>query len=215
MGGQGSGKLSFDDGKLTVNDYHSIDIRDWHRRRLLFPGITSVSNPHHGTIGTTSILCTYTTNLITLSITIPYSDRLRCIEQLIPIQWTSCHLGGKRPWFICPIKKCKRKAAILYAGNIFACRKCYNLAYPSQCERPDERANRRAMKIRALLNWPADSLSDGDKKPKGMHRKTFERLRNKHTHLAERSLGGAAMRLKMDSLGRSKELPGLTTRRYK
>lgn len=200
MGGKGSGKLSFDDGKLTINDYYSIDIRDWHRRRLLFPGITFASNPHHGTIGAISILCTYTTNLITLSITIPYFGRLPCIEQVIPIQWTSCHLGGKRPWFICPIKKCKKKVAILYAGNLFACRKCYNLAYPSQRERPDERLNRSAMKIRALLNWPTDSLSDLDKKPKGMHRKTFERLRNKHATLTLRSLTGVAKRLKMDFL---------------
>ena len=43
---------------------------------------------------------------------------------------TPCNLGGLRAWFICPAVGCGRRVAILYGGSIFACRRCYQLAYP-------------------------------------------------------------------------------------
>ena len=50
---------------------------------------------------------------------------------------TCWHLGGRRPWFICSVRAngryCGRRVAVLYlAGELFACRKCYGLAYASQ-----------------------------------------------------------------------------------
>lgn len=56
------------------------------------------------------------------------------------LDWTACHLGGQRPWFLCPTRGCGRRIANLYGGAIFACRHCYRLAYPSQRETPDDRA---------------------------------------------------------------------------
>jgi anti-anti-sigma factor len=53
-------------------------------------------------------------------------------EYGVAIQWTTCHSGGKRPWFVCPAQNCGRRVAILYGGSVFACRHCYRLAYPSQ-----------------------------------------------------------------------------------
>jgi hypothetical protein len=27
----------------------------------------------------------------------------KSIEQRVPITWTPCHLGGRRPWFVCSV----------------------------------------------------------------------------------------------------------------
>ena len=43
---------------------------------------------------------------------------------------SNCHFGGTRFWFLC---KCGKRAGVLYkSANGFRCRKCLNLAYPSQ-----------------------------------------------------------------------------------
>jgi hypothetical protein len=56
--------------------------------------------------------------------------------QRLPITWTACHFGGRRPWFICSARVngryCGRRVAVLYlGGEVFACRKCCGLAYES------------------------------------------------------------------------------------
>ena len=51
-------------------------------------------------------------------------------EQLISIVFSSCHFGGRRPWFVCP--GCRQKVGILYAASRFRCRGCLNLGYQSQ-----------------------------------------------------------------------------------
>ncbi len=52
---------------------------------------------------------------------------------------TSCHLGGRRWWFLCPLARngvgCGRRARKLYlCGRYFGCRRCHNLAYTSSQE---------------------------------------------------------------------------------
>lgn len=48
---------------------------------------------------------------------------------------TSCHLGGKRFWFICPNQHCQKRVGSLYFGQkYFLCRHCLNLVYASQNE---------------------------------------------------------------------------------
>jgi hypothetical protein len=66
---------------------------------------------------------------------------------------------------------------VIYGGGIFACRKCHQLAYPSQSEDPADRAVRRADRLRARLGWPGGVLEGaGWGKPRGMHWRTYERL---------------------------------------
>ncbi|XFB08130.1 hypothetical protein AAGT13_09390, partial [Azotobacter salinestris] len=48
----------------------------------------------------------------------------------VPVTWTPCHLGGERPWFLCPY--CGRRVAKLYLQSVFACRHCLRLNYASQ-----------------------------------------------------------------------------------
>ena len=107
------------------------------------------------------------------------------IKQRVPITWTDCHFGGRRPWFVCAVysggRYCGRRVAVLYgAGELFACRSCYGLAYESQQEDLPGRAQLKAQKIRMRLGGsecPADLFPD---KPKGMHWRTYERLCEAH-----------------------------------
>ncbi|MCZ6802983.1 MAG: hypothetical protein O7D86_03365 [Proteobacteria bacterium] len=88
--------------------------------------------------------------------------------------------------------------AILYGGGIFACRHCHQLAYPSQRETPDDRAARRADKIRECLDWEQGILNPkGWKKPKGRHWNTFDRLNKEHDAFVAISLAGMAARFNL------------------
>lgn len=55
----------------------------------------------------------------------------------VPMTSTSCHYGGRRYWFICPLTvnslPCGHRVATLYyLGQYFGCRHCGNMAYASQ-----------------------------------------------------------------------------------
>jgi hypothetical protein len=78
--------------------------------------------------------------------------------------------------------------AILFGGSIFACRHCHDLAYACQRERDDDRAARRADKIRSRLGWPPGILNGGGDKPKGMHWRTYWRLQEQYWAQASKVL---------------------------
>jgi hypothetical protein len=106
-----------------------------------------------------------------------------------------CHLGGRRPWFRCAVysggQYCGRRAALLYgAGELFACRRCYGLAYASQQEALHHRGLGKARKIRMQLGGSANMFEDFPDKPKGMHWQTYDRLRRAHDIAEERSTIG-------------------------
>lgn len=108
----------------------------------------------------------------------------------VRLTWTRCHLGGKRPWFLCPNQACGRRVAILYGGRMFTCRHCAHLVYQSQREQPFERAIRKAERIRERLGWQPGILNGDEWKPKGMHWKTFETFGARHRELVSLSLSG-------------------------
>jgi hypothetical protein len=122
-------------------------------------------------------------------------DEWQAMEYPVYLEWTGCNLGGQRAWFICPAQGCGRRVAILYGGSVFACRHCHKLNYQSQRETDDDRAARRADKIRVRLQWGAGILNGPGWKPKGMHWRTFERLRAEHDAFVSASLAGMAKRL--------------------
>jgi hypothetical protein len=105
----------------------------------------------------------------------------KSIEQRIPITWTPCHLGGRRPWFICSVRtngqQCGRRVAVLYAaGELFACRCCCGLAYVSQQKDLLVRNVSRSQKIRMrLCGRPDDLLGPIPERPQGMWRRTYDR----------------------------------------
>ena len=91
-------------------------------------------------------------------------------DKRVPIARTPCRFGGTRPWFTCVY--CGNRVAVLYLhGHWFKCRKCAHLVFPSQAQDAMTRAARKQSAIMSKLRGP-----DGEK-PKGMHWRTFERVR--------------------------------------
>jgi hypothetical protein len=119
------------------------------------------------------------------------------MEYPVWLEWTGCTLGGRRVWFLCPAAGCGRRVAILYCGGIFACRHCYRLAYACQRENTDDRATRRADKIRERLKWEPGILNGHGIKPKGMHWRTYQRLTIKHDAHVGISLNIMQQRMRM------------------
>jgi hypothetical protein len=118
----------------------------------------------------------------------------KSVLQRVPITWTACHFGGRRPWFVCPGlsdgQYCGRRVALLYCvGELFACRHCYGLTYASQREAVHLRGLGRAQKIRLRLGGSPES-EDFPDKPKGMHWRTYERLCRVHDAAEERGAIG-------------------------
>ena len=198
MGGVGSGRHWHYGAKEATNDYRHIDVRRWQKKGLLnlaqsFSWQWSRDGEVVGSIQVRSEVD---------HVILDYRYRSSGEEwknERYPVQldWTRCNLGGKRPWFRCPARRCGRRVAILYGGRIFACRHCYELAYPSQRESDYDRAARRADKIREKLGWEHGILNGEGLKPKGMHWRTFERLRWAHNSYVEQSLAGMALRYRI------------------
>jgi len=94
--------------------------------------------------------------------------------QRISLRWIACNLGGHRPWFVCD--RCNRAVGKLYnTGSSLACRRCLDLRYASQ----RRGAKLQALKLRLRLNGIASLDKRFPSRPKGMHRRTFDRLRRK------------------------------------
>lgn len=104
----------------------------------------------------------------------------RSIRFSASIVWAAYHFG-QRPFFACP--RCHRRCCKLYLAEVCACRQCLGLTYPIQFETKVDQLYRRAWKARSRLSPPDGHSGPGDfipswKKPKGMHWKTFYRLRD-------------------------------------
>lgn len=178
MGRSGSGYGRRWDRQTSLDECRAIDIRDWKRRDLLRPGVGFSWHWSINAQPTGSISVRVTESSIILSYRHgPQGGGLRQIEETVPLSHTACHLGGQRVWFVCP--GCMRRAAKLFSPSAwFRCRTCCRLPYACQQETRHDRALRKAQKLRRKLG--AD-LAIGDpvwRKPKGMHWKTFERLRD-------------------------------------
>ena len=95
-------------------------------------------------------------------------------------------MGGSRKWFLCP--ECDRRVDVLYGRNVlFLCRHCYRLPYASQGEDYLSRMSRKFDKISGKLEADEYTVIDDLWKPKGMHWKTFYRLKMAEIDADERS----------------------------
>ena len=75
-------------------------------------------------------------------------------------------------------------------ANLFACRRCYGLAYASRRKALYFRDIDKALKIRTRLGGSAVMSERFPDKPKGMHWQTYERLRRAHDAAECRSMAG-------------------------
>jgi hypothetical protein len=194
MGGFGSGRGQH--GKDTTSDMRPLDIRKLQRDGLLTPGRAFGWRWTVNGEEVASIQMRTENDRVILN----YRSRSnggdwQAMEYPVTLEWTPCNLGGRRAWFLCPARGCGRRVAIIFGGSIFACRHCHKLAYASQRERADDRATRRADRLRDKLQWEPGILNGDGNKPKGMHWRTYERLVDQHDAHVEASLAGMAMRL--------------------
>jgi hypothetical protein len=193
MGGYGSGRRL--DAKETTAEYRDLDVRFLVRKGMLRSGSSGVLTWSRNGRAVGSIQ----TSADETSVTLVYRHRrgnAEWKEERYPVRITRtlCHLGGSRPWFICPVAGCGRRVAILYGGAIFACRRCYRLAYPSTREDVLDRAMRRADRLRDRLGWNPGIGNANGRKPKWMRWRTFHRLSGRHNDFAAQFWLGVARR---------------------
>ena len=99
------------------------------------------------------------------------------VPQQVRVVWTRCHLGGERPWFLCP--HCQRRVARLFRGlGGYYCRPCVgNPPYASQTKSAQSRLHFEACKLRLRLGGNPLLTTPFPERPRGMHRRTYSRLK--------------------------------------
>jgi hypothetical protein len=176
LGGAGSGNRRRWNSKSTCELSNRIDLRHMRRHGLLAPG-------RSGTLGWSirgepSGMINY--RIFEVGIELDYQWRQGEVDEWhpvitwVPFTFTAQKLGGERRWFLCP--NCSRRCAILYGGVYFRCRQCHDLAYQSQHEAPHWRSLSQAQKLRQRLGGSGSMGEPFPERPKGKHRKTYERI---------------------------------------
>jgi hypothetical protein len=181
MGGFGSGRTA-GMGYDTVESCRSIDMNRLHQEGCLSPAWQG------GWQWSCNGECVYFITMRMEYECLVLSYRM-CIDsgdwehitERVSIVRAPCRLGGSWPYFLCPGVgsdiACKRRVTKLYgASRYFLCRHCYCLVYASQGEGALERALRRANKIRMRLGGDPDMEAPYPDRPRGMWRRTYERL---------------------------------------
>lgn len=175
MGGYSSGKR---DGKRCTDKMHRLDVRQLARAGQLKPGQSFNLYWTRGGQVTAPINIYTDVGRVSLSYrTRAGQGEWQCVSCKVLLTWTRCNYGGERAWWLCPGVGCGRRVAVLFGGRTYACRQCHRLAYRSQRENEEDRALRRANRLRQALGWVPGIAHDDGNKPKGMHWKTYNRGR--------------------------------------
>ena len=185
MGGRGSGRRTSYGGKPETNDSMPLDVRKMTRKGLLSVGNRFSWQWLVNDQPVAGIIIRVDFQSMLLSYQMKSTGEV--VAQRVRTQTTPCHLGGERHWFTCP--RCNKRVAVLYApGRYFACRQCGKLTYATQKENVGDRASTKANKLRKRLGWELGILNGDGLKPKGMHWKTYYRLKCQHDALVQISL---------------------------
>jgi hypothetical protein len=195
MGGSGSGNWYRFDSKTLAEHCCSIDVRQLSRWGSLKPWLRYPLEWNNGS----NIVIETRPGAIELFYGISRNGQPReDVHIEVPLSWTSCNYGGKRPWFVCPGKGCGRRVAKLYlAGKYFLCRHCHDLAYLSQRQGKEFRLIDKAQKIYRRLGVKSHNDLYFEPKPKGMHQTTYDRLRDEAEELEDEALQAACIRFKL------------------
>ncbi|MBZ1391332.1 hypothetical protein [Psychrobacter pacificensis] len=105
------------------------------------------------------------------SLTMSYQYKGKAYRYKIELLKTKCNYGGYRYWWACP--SCSKRIGVLYCAGLYVCRHCIGANYQTQLEQPWQRPDARMKAIRKRLGWQHGKYQ---RKPKGMHRATHERL---------------------------------------
>jgi hypothetical protein len=183
-------------GRATCESCKSIDVRRWHRNGLLSAGQHFTNSWTFGGLPAGTISVTTQADAVMLTYSTHRGDAgWKPISQRVPVTWTDCKFGGRRPWFVCSGytdgRHCGRRVAILYgAGAYFACRHCYGLAYETQQQSARWRGFTKAQKIRMRLDGSVNLLKPFPQKPPRLHWRTYKRLHRAYALAKDRSLRG-------------------------
>jgi hypothetical protein len=179
MGGFGSGRPS-GSGRDTVEDCRSIDVNRLHRHGCLRGGWAGGWQWTRDGEQVSSINMRANQDRLHLSyrVRIGGGDWQDVAETVRIVRY-----GGARPYFLCPGVvngiACGRRVAKLHGpGRYFLCHRCYRLSHTSQNETSWDRELRRANKIRRRLGGDPGMFAQFPERPKGMWRRTYERLRD-------------------------------------
>jgi hypothetical protein len=202
LSGFGSGRYGYMPGqkrpKTTVEECLCLDIGWLHRRGMLTPGnISTISWSYTNTTpdkekedrsaGSIGIYALDTALKLPYVVANPDADEKREHSINVPIVYIPCNYGGARPYFTCP--DCRRRVLKLYkppSHATFSCRHCCDLTYRSCQDSGDDHARARAHTGRECRKLGIKEYRNCDdtyykayvmERPKGMHKKTFERLR--------------------------------------
>ena len=201
MGGLGSGRWFHWDTRTTLETLGRLDVR-WLQRHGYLDGEAHWYLWGYGARLRASVDLT----VVDRRLVIDAGQRedthaVVPVQSTIPLVWTPCNYGGRRPWFRCP--QCFRRVAVLWGRDLTAmwCRHCVQLPYASQQATAHDRRYRTLRKLRARLG-ASPNLIDSIRpstKPKGMHWRTWARLRVQaeevHGRILQEYEGWLAMRL--------------------
>jgi len=180
--------------KCATTDYRALDVRGLHRAGVLSPGYAcSWQWKRRGEVVASINVRTESLARIRLNYQVRSGGQAEQKDYSVPITWTPCHLGGERPWFLCPC--CHRRVAKLYGGAVFACRHCWRLNYASQQASKRDRASDRSWALRQALGCDEGFLclpAEYIPKPKGMHWRTFNRKIQQLRQVDARALADAS-----------------------
>src|SRR6266478_5780799 len=201
MGGFGSGRYRWSP-RDTVEDwrYRSFGIKEWVDRGLVRPGhaftqiwLSKDRRPAASIdvrISTVSPVNRHLAVLLSDRSAVPdrlqavlkyragrVGEELRDIEEAVWLDTKPCGFKGQRLRFICP--GCGRRIAELYPDGVhFRCRKCCGLGYRSQRKGREARGLAKAARIKQQLGGSGEYADPVPERPKGMQRRTYERLSN-------------------------------------
>jgi len=184
MGGFGSGRPS-GSGRTRVEACRSIDVNRLHREGCLHPGWVGGWQWTREGEKVASINLRAETDRLHLTYRVRVGGgEWENVAETVRIVRVACRFGGARPYFICPGVVngvvCGRRVVKLHGpGRYFLCRHCYRLAHASQGEGMWDRTLRRANKIKQRLGGDPGMASAFPPKPKGMWRRTYDRLRER------------------------------------
>ena len=123
-----------------------------------------------------------------------YGEDWSDVEHHVPISWTPCRFGGERPWFACSAygsgKSAARCCQAIPARQVIC---VPSLPRPRLCQPTRSLQPTRPLprsKIGSRLGGSVSMFEDFPDKPKGMHWRTYDRLRGRYDMAEARSMAG-------------------------
>ena len=172
MGGWGSGGGR---NATKTTDLRKIDLADLKRLNLLRPMGRRMLNWSWNGEEVASIQLEYQHSALSLIYRVRNAnENWTSINEKVPLARTRQNFGGERIWFEC--LSCRRRCRVIYGGEYFRCRICYQATYSSQYENKMDRLLSQAQDVRMKLGGSGSLDEPFPKKLKWMRWKTYDRL---------------------------------------